>query len=78
MTELEYRIGVTFMYPDGRHESITVSRHGNDEESSRHAVWHEYKNRFSEVSQGCLITNLIGINLPCENTANELKSENPQ
>lgn len=79
MTELEYRIGVTFVYSDGRRETITVFRRGSDEESSRHDVWHEYKNRFCSASDVCLITTLLGINLQYQNTStDDLNWKNPQ
>ena len=61
-SELQYAIGMTVFYGDGKTDTVTVNYKGTDAESARNAAWHEYKNALSgEVT---LATTLLGLTLP--------------
>ena len=56
--QLEFIIGLTAFYLNGRRDHFTVKYRDIDEESARYSVWHEFKSLKHNHDIECLITNL--------------------
>ena len=56
--QLEYIIGLTAYYLNGKRDYFTVMCNDVDEESARYSVWHRFKSLQNNNDIECLITHL--------------------
>ena len=55
----EYVIGLTAFFTDGSKELFTVTHAGDDEESARYSMWHEFKNIGDKIGVEYLTTTVL-------------------
>lgn len=56
--QLEFIIGLTAYYLNGKRDYFTVKCKEIDEESARYTVWHQFKSQKHNQDVDCLITSL--------------------